>query len=397
MTTANTKDTSNQIASTALGSVLAVASLACVSFAVCDLWSHNLSLEARLTRFAITISIFVLIATGIGKWLASRLSGFATTTIESLVASQTSGQSAISAQLDESRKERVKVEGELKNLREEIETMRRSAGMAEFAAGVLHNVGNVLNSVNVSATSQSNLLMSSKLAQLERVVELLEKDEDELVEFFTQDDKGKQLPRFLRVLFDHLMEEKQLLFEQSQSLIKNVDHLKSIISTQQSYATSGGLLEPVEVETLFEDAVNLHTESFTRHGIKINRQYDAIPPVLLDKQRVMQIVINLVKNAKEAMHGQKDGAKSMTLVTRVDGDRLLFEVTDTGMGIDAEHLPKMFSHGFTTKASGHGFGLHSCANAANEMDGCLSCQSPGKGRGATFTLSLPFKPAMAHV
>jgi C4-dicarboxylate-specific signal transduction histidine kinase len=110
----------------------------------------------------------------------------------------------------------------------------------------------------------------------------------------------------------------------------------------------------------------------------------------------MQIVINLVKNAKEAMHGQKDGAKTMTLITRVDGDRLLLEVIDTGMGINSDHLPKMFSHGFTTKASGHGFGLHSCANAATEMEGCLSCQSLGVGRGATFTLSLPFQPAMAH-
>jgi sensor histidine kinase regulating citrate/malate metabolism len=97
------------------------------------------------------------------------------------------------------------------------------------------------------------------------------------------------------------------------------------------------------------------------------------------------------------MHGQKDGAKAMTLITRVEGDRLLLEVTDTGMRIDSEHLPKMFSHGFTTKTSSHGFGLHSCANTANEMDGCLSCQSPGVGHGATFTLSLPFQPAMAHV
>jgi signal transduction histidine kinase len=397
MTPDNTKNSGNQIASTALSTVLALAALACVAFAICDLWSHNLSLEARLTRFAITISVFMLMATGIGKWLAIRVSDIATKAVQTVVIEQTSEQTVVSAQLDANRQERFKAEGELKNLREEIEMMRRSAGMADFAAGVLHNVGNVLNSVNVSATNQSNLLMSSKLAQLERVVDLLEKDEAELVEFFTQNDKGKQLPRFLRVLFDHLMEEKQLLFEQSQSLIKNVDHLKSIISTQQSYATSGGLLEPVEVETLFEDAVNLHTESFTRHGIKIKREYAEIPPALLDKQRVMQIVINLVKNAKEAMHGEKDGAKAMTLITRVDGDRLLLEVTDTGMGIDSEHLPKMFSHGFTTKASGHGFGLHSCANAANEMDGCLSCQSPGIGRGATFTLSLPFQPAMAHV
>jgi signal transduction histidine kinase len=277
---------------------------------------------------------------------------------------------------------------ELSGARDEFESARRSAGLAEFAAGILHNVGNVLNSVNVSATNQSNLLMSSKLSQLERVIELLEKDDEELAEFFSRDEKGKQLPRYMRVLFDHLMEEKQSLFEQSQSLIKNVDHLKSIISTQQSYATSGGLLEPVEIETLFEDAINLHTESFKRRGIKIERNYSSIPPVLIDKQRVMQIIINLVKNAKEAMHGQKDGAKVMTLRTSVADDRLLMKVVDTGMGIEQENLGRMFTHGFTTKPSGHGFGLHSCANAANEMDGSLSAQSAGAGCGATFNLSL---------
>jgi C4-dicarboxylate-specific signal transduction histidine kinase len=147
---------------------------------------------------------------------------------------------------------------------------------------------------------------------------------------------------------------------------------------------------------LFEDAINLYTESFTRHGIKIWREYAALPPVLVDKQRVMQIIINLIKNAKEAMHGQKDGAKVMTLRTSVADDRLLMEVADTGMGIEKENLRRMFTHGFTTKPSGHGFGLHSCANAANEMEGCLSVQSAGAGCGATFNLSLPFKPAMAH-
>jgi signal transduction histidine kinase len=366
---------SDRITGLAFTGIVVVASLACVAFALCDVWSYNQALEHRLIHFVATVGLVMASSCGMACLVAHKFR---------------------EAVADESGRRR-KAEQEAASLRQESESTRRNAGMAEFAAGVLHNVGNVLNSVNVSATCQSNLLMSSKLTQLERVVELLEKEDDELISFFTRDEKGKQLPRFMRVLFDHLMEEKKLLFEQSQSLIKNVDHLKSIISTQQSYATSAGLLEPVEIETLFEDAVNLHAESFTRHGIKVKRVYAAIPPVLVDKQRVMQIVINLVKNAKEAMHGQKDGSKVLTLETRVEDEALLIEVTDTGMGISAENLPRMFSHGFTTKASGHGFGLHSCANAASEMEGELTVSSSGEGQGATFTLSLPFRPAMSHV
>lgn len=366
---------SDRITGLAFTGTVTVASLACVAFALCDVWSYNQALGNRLVHFAATVGLVMASACGLGCLVAHKFR-------EAIV--------------DETNKRR-QVEKEIAVLRQESESARRSAGMAEFSAGVLHNVGNVLNSVNVAATCQSNLLMSSKLNQLERVVELLEKDEDEVAEFILRDEKGKQLPRFMRVLFDHLMEEKQLVFEQSQCLIKNVDHLKSIISTQQSYATSAGLLEPVEIESLFEDAINLHTESLTRHGIKVERQYAEIPPVLVDKQRVMQIIINLLKNAKEAMHGQKDGAKVLKLVTAVDGDRLVIKVTDSGMGISKDHLPRMFTHGFTTKANGHGFGLHSCASAAREMDGDLTASSPGVNRGATFKLSLPFRPAVVHV
>jgi two-component system, NtrC family, sensor kinase len=354
--------------------VVSVASLACVAFALCDLWSYNKALDLRFIHFASTVGLVMAASCGVAFLLATRLKdAFIQETISRRVCQQ-----------------------ELSSLRGELEIARRNAGMAEFAAGVLHNVGNVINSVNVSATNQSNLLMSTKLGQLERVIELMEKDNDELVVFLKQDEKGKQLPRFMRVLFDHLMYEKRTLFEHSQSLIKNVDHLKSIISTQQAYAYSAGLLEPVEIETLFEDAVNLHCESFTRHGIKVERNYASLPPVLVDKQRVMQIVINLVKNAKEAMHGQRDGHKVITLSTQMENDHLLLQVSDTGMGIEKHNLPLIFTHGFTTKASGHGFGLNSCATAATEMEGSLTAKSPGPGEGATFTLCLPFKPAMSY-
>ena len=383
-----------QVTFTAL---LALASLSCLAFAICDICSYNLNLESRLVRFAITISVVMLGSCVISFALSKALQYVLAQSTQEVISEYACELKHLRKELAEQTHQRQKLDQELSSARDEFETARRSVGMAEFAAGILHNVGNVLNSVNVSATNQSTLLMSSKLSQLERVIELLEKDDEKLAEFFSRDEKGKQLPRYMRVLFDHLMEEKQSLFEQSQSLIKNVDHLKSIISTQQSYATSGGLLEPVEIETLFEDAINLHTESFKRHGIKIERDYASIPPVLIDKQRVMQIIINLVKNAKEAMHGQKDGTKVMTLRSAVADDCLLMEVVDTGMGIEQANLGRMFTHGFTTKPSGHGFGLHSCANAANEMEGSLSVQSAGTGLGATFHLRLPFKPAMAHL
>jgi C4-dicarboxylate-specific signal transduction histidine kinase len=125
------------------------------------------------------------------------------------------------------------------------------------------------------------------------------------------------------------------------------------------------------------------------------RDFADLPPVLIDKQRVLQIVINLVKNAKEALLEQRQAERTVTLRSRQQDGRLLIEVQDTGSGIKPQNLTRIFSHGFTTKKSGHGFGLHSCANAATEMNGSLSARSDGELSGATFTLNLPYTPVAA--
>jgi signal transduction histidine kinase len=251
----------------------------------------------------------------------------------------------------------------------------------------------VLNSVNVSATMLTNQIKSSKVGQLRQVMDLIHQHDTDLADYITSDEKGKQVPRFLKVLTEHLAADEKSLLEEAQSLISNVEHIKTIISTQQSYATSGGLVEPIDVNVLLDDALKLHTGSFERHGIVVERDYADLPTVLIDKQRLLQIVINLVKNAKEALVEQVREQRRLEISTRASGDRLIVAVTDTGVGIDKEQLSRIFSHGFTTKAQGHGFGLHSCANAATEMDGKLTVHSEGHLKGATFTLDLPFVPA----
>jgi signal transduction histidine kinase len=253
-------------------------------------------------------------------------------------------------------------------------------------------VGNVLNSVNVSATMVANQLRSSKLNQLTQVVTLLDQHESHLGEFIANDEKGRQVPRFLKVLAEHLAKEDQSLVEEAESLVANVEHIKAIVATQQSYASSGDLAEPADVNAILDDAVRLNSESFDRHGIQVQRDYADLPPLFVDKQRVMQIVINLIKNARESLLERQEGDRVLKLCTRTEVDRLVLEVSDTGIGIPAENLTRVFAHGFTTKPNGHGFGLHSCANAATEMEGSVSAASAGPMQGATFTLKLPLRP-----
>jgi signal transduction histidine kinase len=153
-----------------------------------------------------------------------------------------------------------------------------------------------------------------------------------------------------------------------------------------------GIIEDCDPARALDDAVRLNSSSFDRHGIVVVRDYAEVPKVALDKQKLIQILVNLIKNAKDSLVEGSSLERTLTLRTYVRDDGLAIEVCDTGVGIARENLTRIFSHGFTTKKSGHGFGLHSCANAASEMGGSLAVRSDGPGKGATFTLELPFAP-----
>ena len=286
--------------------------------------------------------------------------------------------------------ERKRAEGELKEMTTQLVDASRQAGMAEVATGVLHNVGNVLNSVNVSATLISEKLQQSRLSHMTRAVGLLREHEANLPAFLTTDPKGQQLPQFLGRLTDHLTEENKALIQETDALSQNVQHIRQIVSTQQSFARVFGVTEHLDAERLMEDALELNTAAFERHGIKLVRQYSSVPPVLVDRHKVLQILINLLRNAKHALRETERAEKQVVLTIAAAGSgRVKMAVTDNGGGITQENLTKIFRHGFTTKKDGHGFGLHSGALAAKEMNGSLNVHSDGPGTGATFTLELP--------
>jgi hypothetical protein len=286
--------------------------------------------------------------------------------------------------------ERKRAEQELKELNAQLVEASRHAGMAEVATGVLHNVGNVLNSVNISTTVIREKLQQSRLSHLGRAIGALQAQEASLAAFLSSDPKGRQLPQFLGRLTDHLLEENKVLLQETEALEKNVQHIKQIVAMQQSFARVFGVTENLEAERLMEEALQLNLAALDRHGIKLVRRYSPVPPVLVDRHKVLQILINLLRNAKQACRDAEPADKQITLtIASTDQGRVRLTVTDNGAGITREDLTKIFRHGFTTKKDGHGFGLHSGALAAQEMKGHLSVHSDGPGTGATFTLELP--------
>lgn len=284
---------------------------------------------------------------------------------------------------------------ELHAAQSELLTKSRQAGMAEIANNVLHNVGNVLNSVNVSAGLVSGKISDSKAQGLGKVVQLMNEHAADLGDFLTHDEKGKLLPGYLNKLVAALAAEQQSIVEELGSLTKSIDHIKDIVATQQSYAGAASVVEAVQVRDVLEDALRMHAGALTRHKVSVVREFSDVPVLPLDRHRLLQILINLIGNAKYAMDGVLDHLHRITLRMDIadcaDGRRLRICVEDEGEGIAPENLTRIFAHGFTTRKNGHGFGLHSCALAAREMGGTLVAHSDGPGKGATFTLELPIK------
>jgi len=286
--------------------------------------------------------------------------------------------------------ERKRAEEQLQRAQQQLIDASRQAGMAEVATGVLHNVGNVLNSVNVSATLIAERLGQSRTANLARAAAMLRDKNGGLAEFLANDPKGKLLPAYLADLSQHLEKERQEARAEIELLTRNIEHIKDIVAMQQTYARVSGLSEVLPVESLIEDALQLNMDSFARHHITVVREFDTRRPVTVDKHKALQILVNLLRNAKHAMDESEPNEKRLTLRTRQQDDSMVsIAVIDTGIGIAPENLTRIFSHGFTTRKDGHGFGLHSAALAAQQMGGRLLAQSEGPGRGATFVFELP--------
>lgn len=279
---------------------------------------------------------------------------------------------------------------ELKEAQSELLDTARQAGMAEIATNVLHNVGNVLNSVNISSEILSRKLRTSKALGLGKAMQLVNQHRADLGYFFSQDEKGKLLPDYLNQLVEAIAGEQQSMSAELAQLGRSVDHIKEIVATQQSYAGASRLIEPLRVADLIDDALRMNSGALARHQVAVVKDYEQVPPVMGDKHRLLLILINLISNAKYAMSNLEDQPRTLTLSAReIEGKTLRIKVSDQGEGIAPENLTRIFAHGFTTRKEGHGFGLHSCALAAVEMDGQLSVHSDGPGLGATFTLDIP--------
>jgi len=285
-------------------------------------------------------------------------------------------------------------EAELERANRQLVTASRQAGMAEVATGVLHNVGNVLNSVNVSTTVLCDLVRRSKITSVQKLAQWLRNDPPDAA--VASDTKAGQLRDYVAKLSEHLANEQRTLLDELTLLSEHVGHMKEIVAMQQNYAKVSGVSEPLPASSLVEDALRMNSAALSRHDVHVQCEFAEVPRVLVDRHKVLQILINLISNAKYALDAGMPARKTLTIRIQSEGERVAILLIDNGVGIVPENLTQIFHHGFTTRKTGHGFGLHSSALAARELGGALRVQSDGPGRGATFVLELPVEPSIQH-
>jgi PAS domain S-box-containing protein len=282
---------------------------------------------------------------------------------------------------------------ELERVHKQLMIASRQAGMAEVATNVLHNVGNILNSVNISASLVIERIKQSKAPGISRVAAMLLEKGSAAGNFLAHDERGRRIPEYLGSLGEQLTTDQKMALEELASLRDNLEHIKDTVAMQQSYAKLCGVTETIAVVDLVEDSLRLNAGAFVRHGVTLRREFSDVPPITVDKHKVLQILVNLVRNAKYACDESGRSDKLITLRIEAAPAGVRIGVIDNGVGIPAENMPRLFTHGFTTRVDGHGFGLHSGALAAQELGGSLRVTSDGPGRGATFILELPCSPA----
>jgi signal transduction histidine kinase len=276
---------------------------------------------------------------------------------------------------------------ELKEIQKTALQNAHAAGMAEIATGILHNIGNIVNSVNTSVEEIGDIMQKSKLAGFIRANEMLKVNIHRAGEFLTLDPKGKLLPEYYLKIGETLQEEHTHLKNESAALTKKMALIKDVIQTQQEYAKKDLFFEELSLSQITEEILELQMNSLHRHEITIVKSYQPARPVRVQRVKFAHILMNLVKNAKEAMAHQPSGHRKLHIeIEEQHSAGVILRITDSGDGIDPKNLEKIFNHGFTTKQSGHGFGLHFCANAMTEMGGKMVVESKGAGHGATFVL-----------
>ncbi|MEH6347095.1 MAG: ATP-binding protein [Bermanella sp.] len=343
--------------------------------------SINTLLEDTYSNFA---SISKLVGTRLEKNITTIKGN--NKSIELLITSATQQNKTFFVLAIHDTSKRVENEKNVKRLNQRLVSASRKVGVAEVATSILHNVGNILNSVHISTNLISDTLQNSRIKGINKLADIMSNKK----EFFNDKDKVEMIPEYLNSLAARIDQEREITMKEVTLLNNNINHIEEIISSQQQFASTSSSYEWATLSDLVEDAININRDIIDQYNFNLIKEFEDIKDVNIEKFKIMQILVNLITNAKDAILQSKN--KNPTIILRIrsiNESSIELTVQDNGIGISEDINKKIFSYGFTTKKTGHGFGLHSCALTAKEMGGKLIMHSAGHKLGAKFVLIIP--------
>lgn len=287
-------------------------------------------------------------------------------------------------------------EEELQRLNAQLIVSARRAGMADVATSVLHNVGNILNSANVSLGLLTENINDPSFNKLLSIKELLSDHLDNIGDYLTKDSKGKIIPNYLIALATKVDELNQNLKVEVTHLTDQLQHIKDITAMQKDISGVSDMNERIFVYQLIDTAIMMCDPAIESKSIKVVKDYKDNIYINSDRAKILQILVNLIQNAKESLLSLTDNRQKILRISCYMTNSNYMEITveDNGIGISKEVIKKIYTLGFTTKKNGHGFGMHSSSLAAKELQGDLAGTSHGIDQGAAFTLTLPIQSTM---
>ncbi len=287
--------------------------------------------------------------------------------------------------------ERKQADVQLQITQKELIEKAHLAGMSEIATGILHNVGNILNNIKVSTELIDNLNKNSKIESFTKANNLLRENFDSLDKFVSDNPKGKKLMQYYLELEDCLVDENNQIQEHINRLIKSIELITSVIVAQQSFASTSSLTEEYSFEEIIKETLTMKSDLINQNKIDVITSYASLEKIPVQKIKLMHILINIIHNARDAMFSIPRDKRKLYISLKKSNGFIQIKIKDTGEGISKKNINKIFTHGFTTKMDGRGFGLHNSANAMMEMNGKLKVESDGSDKGTTFILEFPSK------
>jgi C4-dicarboxylate-specific signal transduction histidine kinase len=310
-------------------------------------------------------------------------------TLEKRVAERTKELHTINQQLQNEIFERTKMEQKVKKIHNQLVTAARKAGMADIAKSTMHNIGNILNSINTSAALLQQKINISEMEGILQLAEMLKQHAHDIDNFLLNDEKGQLVPNYISALAEQWVKDKEKFNHELNALSNNIEHIRNIINMQQTLSTAIGIPEEIVIKDIINEALALQKED-AKANIKIIKKLSQTKKITVDRVKLLQIIVNLINNAIDALVVSRVKEKVLTLSLQEKEENFQIIIQDNGIGIAEENIQKLFSYGFTTKESGHGLGLHSSSLEIKEMGGILEAKSEGVELGATFTLTLPY-------